>query len=185
MADKTFKGVVSEFFEREWKDKNSGEDIILRSFKLNSENRFFRTGTRELGYAVGDAVQFVADGKGNVDLKTVEKIDAADAPPPKGAGGATQGRGARTGASSRDGYWEEKARRDVEITEPRISYSAAQKNATELVTAALAADILSFGQATKGKKLDMLVDFVEQTTIRLARLQINAPEIMKEVENDE
>ncbi len=30
----------------------------------------------------------------------------------------------------------------------------------------------------------MLVDFVEQTTIRLAQLQINAPEIMKEIDND-
>lgn len=182
MADKTFKGIISEFFEREWKDRNSGEDIILRSFKINSENRFFRTGTTELDYGVGDAIQFVADGKGNVDLKTVEKIAVEDAPAPKGAGGATRSKGARTGASSRDGYWEEKARRDVEITEPRISYSAAQRNATSLVVAALEADILSFGQAAKGKKLDMLVDFVEQTTLRLAQLQLDAPNILKEVE---
>lgn len=180
MADQTFKGIISEFFEREWKDKNSGEDIILRSFKINSENRFFRTGTNQMKFVVGDAIKFVADGKGNVDLKTVEAIDESDAPPPKskaqskGSGGG--------GGGSRNDYWEQKALRDQEVTEPRIAYSAAQKNATSLVVAALQADILSFGQASKGKKLDMLVDFVEQTTIRLAQLQQNAPEILKEVE---
>ena len=102
-------------------------------------------------------------------------ISSGDTPPPKSTGGGRS----QTGANA---YWEAKAKRDQEVTEPRISYSAAQKNATELVTAALAADILSFGQAAKGKKLDMLVDFVEQTTIRLAKLQMDAPEIMKEVE---
>jgi hypothetical protein len=178
MADQTFKGVIAEFFEREWKDKNTGKDIILRSFKLNSENRFFRSGTTELNYSVGDAIQFVADGKGNVDLKTVEKIDASDAPPPKSSTSSSP----RAGGGGSAGYWEKKAQRDQEVTEPRIAYSAAQKNATALVVAALNAEILSFGQASKGKKLDMLVDFVEQTTIRLAQLQQNAPEILKEVE---
>lgn len=178
MADQTFKGIISELFEREWKDKNSGEDIILRSFKINSENRFFRTGTNQLKFVVGDAIKFVADGKGNVDLKTVEKIDESDAPPPKSSTKSSP----RSGGGGSNGYWEAKAKRDQEVTEPRIAYSAAQKNATALVVAALEAEILSFGQASKGKKLDMLVDFVEQTTIRLAQLQQNAPEILKEVE---
>jgi hypothetical protein len=116
-------------------------------------------------------------------MKSWEEIDAtevADVPVPKSYGGG-RGKGSG-GGNSRDTYWEDKAKRDQEITEPRISYSAAQKNATSLVVAALAADILSFGQASKGKKLDMLVDFVEQTTLRLAKLQLNAPEIMKEIE---
>lgn len=175
--DKSFKGVISEFFEREWKDRNSGKDIILRSFKINSENRFFRTGTNVLNHAVGDAISFVADAKGNVDLNTVEKIAAEDAPPAKApsSGGGSSGGGA-------NGYWEAKAKRDQEVTEPRISYSAAQKNATALVVAALNQDILSFGQAGKGKKLDMMVDYVEQVTLRLARLQLDAPEILKEDE---
>ncbi len=132
MADKSFKGVITEFFEREWKDRNSGDDIILRSFKINSENRFFRTGTTELKQGVGTAISFVADGKGNVDLKTVEEIDASEAPAPKSqrSGGTRSSSG-----GTANGYWEAKAKRDIEVTEPRISYSAAQKNATELVTA--------------------------------------------------
>jgi hypothetical protein len=178
MSDKTFKGTIAEFFEREWKDRNTNQDIILRSFKLNNENRFFRTGTNALKQGVGDSISFVADGKGNVDLKSVEAIDASDAPAPK-----AQSRGSASGGGA-NGYWEKKAQRDQEVTEPRISYSAAQKNATALVAAALAADILSFGQAAKGKKLDMLVDYVEQTTLRLAQMQIAAPEILKEANND-
>lgn len=181
MSDKTYKGVITEFFEREWKDRNSGQDIILRSFKINSENKFFRTGTTALKQEVGDAIQFVADAKGQVDLKTVQDIAVEDAPPAKSGGGGKKSFG---GGGARDTYWEDKAKRDLEITEPRISYSAAQRNATSLVVAALQADILSFGQAAKGKKLDMLVDYVEQTTLRLAQLQMAAPEIMKELNND-
>ena len=183
MSDKTYKGVITEFFEREWKDRNSGQDIILRSFKINSENKFFRTGTTALKQGVGDAIQFVADAKGQVDLKTVQAIAVEDAPPAKsGGGGGKKSFGG--GGGARDTYWEDKAKRDLEVTEPRISYSAAQRNATSLVVAALQADILSFGQAAKGKKLDMLVEFVEQTTLRLAQLQMAAPEIMKELNND-
>lgn len=181
MSDKTYKGVITEFFEREWKDRNSGQDIILRSFKINSENKFFRTGTTALKQGVGDAIQFVADAKGQVDLKTVQDIAAEDAPPAKSGGGGGK---KSFGGGARDTYWEDKAKRDIEVTEPRISYSAAQRNATSLVVAALQADILSFGQAAKGKKLDMLVEFVEQTTLRLAQLQLAAPEIMKELNND-
>jgi hypothetical protein len=181
MSDKTFKGTIAEFFEREWKDRNTNQDIILRSFKLNNENRFFRTGTNALKQSVGDAISFVADGKGNVDLKSVESIDASEAPAPKSSGNSSP----RSGGGGANGYWEKKALRDQEVTEPRISYSAAQKNATTLVAAALEADILSFGQAAKGKKLDMLVEFVEQTTLRLAQLQLAAPEILKEANNDD
>lgn len=183
MADRTYKGIVKEVFEREWEDRDSGEDIILYSFQIESEKRYFRTGTNKPGIKAGEAISFVADAKsGNVDIKSIKEVnpDEVEAPKPKRGGGKSFGGGG--GGNTK--YWEDKARRDQEVTEPRISYSAAQKNATELVTAALAADILSFGQAAKGKKLDMLVDFVEQTTVRLAQLQMNAPAILKEA-NDE
>lgn len=184
MADKTFKGVIDEVFEREWQDRDTGEDIILYSFKVNGNNRYFRTGTNKPPIKAGLAYSFVADAKsGNVDVKSFNEIESEDVPAPKAR--AKSSGGGFKGGGARDSYWEDKAARDIEVTEPRISYSAAQKNATELVTAALAADILSFGQAGKGKKLDMLVDFVEQTTIRLAQLQMNAPAILKEAAEDE
>jgi hypothetical protein len=184
MADKTFKGIIAKVFEREWEDRDSGEDIILYSFQLEDNKRYFRTGTKKPKITEGKAYSFVADAKsGNVDVKSFEEIETEDVPAPKAS---SNSRGSRSGggnASSK--YWEDKAKRDVEITEPRISYSAAQKNATTLVAAALEADILSFGQAAKGKKLDMLVDFVEQTTLRLAALQLDAPTILANFKEEE
>lgn len=181
MADRTYKGLISKVYEREWQDRDTGEDIILYSFQIDGEKRYFRTGTNKPGVREGDAISFVADAKSNnVDVKSIEKIDADDVPTPKKSSGKSYGGGRGGGTASSSKYWEDKAKRDQEITEPRISYSAAQRNATTLVAAALEADILSFGQAAKGKKLDMLVDFVEQTTLRLAQLQLDAPNILKE-----
>ena len=182
MADRTYKGLVSKTYEREWNDRDTGEDIVLYSFQIDGDKRYFRTGTNKPGIREGDAISFVADAKSNnVDIKSIEKIDADDVPAPKQSYGGGRGK-ASGGGNARDTYWADKAKRDEQITEPRISYSAAQRNATSLVVAALEADILSFGQAAKGKKLDMLVDFVEQTTLRLAQLQLDAPNILKEAE---
>ena len=180
MSDKAYKGVVSATFEKDWTDRDTGDAIVLRSFKIDGENQFFRTGTTDLkDIREGNYISFTADARsGNVDFKSVEKVEGeapARAPKPtasrKSSGSASSGGG-------RNDYWEQKAIRDVEVTEPRISYSAAQKNATALVTAALTHDLLSFGNAAKGKRLDMLVDFVEETTLRLAKLQLAAPEII-------
>jgi hypothetical protein len=188
MADRTYKGVVKEVYEREWSDRDSGEDIILHSFQIESEKRYFRTGTKKPTFKAGDAISFVADGKsGNVDPKSVKGIVPEDVPSPKSEGrgnGGSRSQSARSQGGSRNDYWENKERRDIETTEPRISYSAAQKNATSLVAAALAADALSFGQASKGKRLDMMVDYVEQVTLRLARLQMNAPAILSAEEDE-
>ena len=182
MSDRTYKGVVKEVFEREWTDRDSGEDITLYSYQIETEKRYFRTGTKKPTFKAGEAISFVADAKGNVKLANVTSIEADDVTPPKPEGRTSPTRA--TGGGSRDSYWSDKAKRDESITEPRISYSAAQKNATALVVAALHNEALSFGQAAKGKKLDMLVDFVEQTTIRLAQLQMNAPTILKEANDD-
>ena len=189
MADKAYKGVVSATYEKDWTDRDTGDDIVLRSFQIEGESKYFRTGTTNIAEVKeGNYISFTADARsGNVDPKSVEVLE--DTPParaPKPRASKSSGTRASTGSgTSRNDYWEEKAKRDVEITEPRISYSAAQKNATELVTAALTHDLLSFGNAAKGKRLDMLVDFVEQTTLRLAELQMAAPEIMKGVTNDD
>tara|TARA_R110000822_G_scaffold77301_9_gene185521 strand:- start:1930 stop:2514 length:585 start_codon:yes stop_codon:yes gene_type:complete len=170
MSDSTYKGVVSRLYEKEWSDRDSGREIVLHSFQIEGEKRYFRTGTRRPSFNEGEAISFVADAKsGNVDLKSVKKVATETVQAPKPQGNTASA--APVAAGSRDGYWAEKERRDIEVTAPRIAYSAAQKNATTLVAAALAADALSFGSTPKGKRLDMLVDYVEQTTLRLAKLQ--------------
>lgn len=182
MSDTTFKGVVSKLYEKEWQDRDSGRDIILHSFQIESEKRYFRTGTKRPNFDEGESISFVADSKsGNVDIKSVKKVavETVQAPKPTGSTASKQ-----TGAGSRDGYWAEKEKRDIEVTAPRIAYSAAQKNATTLVAAALSAEpcALSFGSTAKGKRLDMLVDFVEQTTLRLAALQAEGHTLLAEYE---
>lgn len=184
MSDRTYKGVVTEVFEKDWTDRDTGKEIVLYSFQIEGEKRYFRTGTNKPNFEDGDAISFVADGKtGNVDLKSTKQVKAETvaAPKPKSAPSSSS-------VGGRDSYWANKEAHDREVTEPRISYSAAQKNATALVAAALASDAISFGSTAKGKKLDMLVDFVEQTTIRLAKLQMDAPTILggkEEVVDDE
>ena len=188
MADKAYKGVVNATYEKDWTDRDTGDKIVLRSFQIDGEKKYFRTGTTDLkDIREGNYISFTADERsGNVDFKSVEKVEG-EAPvraPKPSAGKKTYGSGTTT-AAGRDTYWADKAARDAEITEPRISYSAAQKNATHLVCVAMEQDLLSFGNAAKGKRLDMLVDFVEQTTLQLAKLQMAAPTIMKEASNDD
>lgn len=177
MSDTTHKGSVAKLYEKEWNDRDSGREIILHSFQIEGEKRYFRTGTKRPNFNEGDYISFVADSKsGNVDLKSVKQQEAETVQAPK-----PQGSTAPSGsAGSRDGYWAAKEARDIEVTAPRIAYSAAQKNATTLVAAALAADALSFGSTAKGKRLDMLVDFVEMTTLRLAKLQTEGHTLVAE-----
>jgi hypothetical protein len=174
MSDKTEKGVVSKLYEKDWTDRDTNAQIILHSFQIEGNRRYFRTGTNKPPFNEGDSISFVADGQsGNVDLKSVKTVEAETVVAPKPTSAASSG-----AAGSRDAYWANKEKNDVEILRPTIAYSAAQKNATALVAAALAADALSFGSTAKGKRLDMLVDFVELTTLRLAALQTDAPALL-------
>ena len=68
--------------------------IKLCSFQLVNSNRYFRTGTTDLPYNEGDSIKFFVDGKGNVDLKNIKKVDEQDvqrapAPAPATAGQPT------------------------------------------------------------------------------------------------
>lgn len=184
MASKAYKGVVAAVYEKPWTDRDTGDEIVLHSFQLDNEKRYFRTGTERLGeIKEGKYISFTADARSNnVDVESV--TEAEGSPPTRAPKAKGKSNYSKSSGGSRDSYWEDKARRDVEITEPRISYSAAQKNATELVVAALNHDLLSFGNAAKGKKLDMMIDFVEQATVKLAALQMQAPEIMKEIDSE-
>lgn len=183
MASNNYKGVVSATFEKEWEDRDKGQTIVLHSFQIEGEKRYFRTGTKRPGFSEGTPIRFTADAKtNNVDFNSIETIDESEverAPKPPTSSGRARSSARPTG-NSRNDYWENKATRDIEVTEPRISYSAAQKNATELVCASLANDALSFGNAAKGKRLDLMVDYVEQLTLRLALAQTNAPQLLEE-----
>ena len=181
MADNAYKGVVNATYEKDWKDRDTGKTIILHSFQIDGDKRYFRSGTNKVAEIVeGAYISFTADSRSNnIDLKSVAVVEGeAPVQAPKPAASQTSA-GNSGNATSRDGYWANKEKRDIEVVAPTIAYSAAQKNATAIVCVAMEQDLLSFGNAAKGKKLDMLVDFVEQTTLRLAQLQTQGAELLK------
>lgn len=190
MAKKTLKGVVSMVSEKEFEDRETGEDILLYSFQIEGDKRYFRTGQNEPEFEEGDGVKFTFNTQGNkVDFKSIEVIDveeAARAPKPTRTK-SSAGRSTRTaGGNSREDYWANKAKREVEVIEPRITYAASAHDATAVVVAALQSDALSFGSTAKGKKLDMICDFVDLVAARFYQkrmaMDFGAPE---EVNEDE
>lgn len=202
MANINKTGIISEVSGPfEWEDPRSGQVKDLFSFQIEGDGRWFRTGEEQLWLDEGTAIRFSFNSKSNqVDLDTVKEIDPSevedDAPPKRRSGSSGNGgrnsrrsrgarsTGTRSGSSTkptaqkedwnaRTKYWDDKAKRDVEVVEPRITFSAAQRDAVSIVTAALANDGLSFGNAAKGKRLDMLLDMVDQVAYRFYDQRIN------------
>jgi len=169
----------------------NGRPYSLFSFQLVGNPTWYRTGFADCPFKEGQSISFVLNGKGDVDLPSVQ---AAAAPPPaapgtpnlKVAAGAFGG-----GGQNRDGYWADKEARDIAREEryqtvdvPRMSYCSAQDRAVQLVSAALAADALSFGNAAKGKRLDMLLEYVDLVTDRFFLQGLNSPEHLVSLEKN-
>lgn len=128
----------------------------------------------------GDYITFDIEGNNNVVAQSLEKKEGA-APAP--ARQAWQGGGGRRAApaagksenfEARQKYWENKEQRDIEVVEPRITFSAAQRDAIEIVGLALKHDMLAFGNAAKGAKLGMLLDYVDEVTAKFYAQRIDA-----------
>lgn len=100
-------------------------------------------------------------------METVDEGEVPAAPAPRPAP-KQGGGGYRKGGGQRDQYWEDKAKRDIEVVEPRITWASATSDAVKIVTAALQHDLLAFGNANKSAKLGMLLDYVDQVTAKLA-----------------
>lgn len=171
MSEQTFTGIVTQVSEKPWTDRDTNADIILRSFQIDSSKRWFRTGTKEHGLSVADPIRFTADTRNaNVDMSTLETLKESEVErAPKAAAApraSTGGKKTTENWEARGEYWANKEKRDIAVVEPRINYSASQRDAVSLISAALANDALSFGAVAKGKKLDMLLDFVDQVTER-------------------
>lgn len=136
----------------------------------------------------------MVDGKGNVDMETVQSVTTGAIPAPAARdvaaprGGQSRSGGTRQAASggARNDYWEEKDRFYKEEEIPKISLSAARDAAVRLVSAALSADALSFKGATVGKKLDMLLAYVDQVRDKFLLDTLNAKHIVADLlENQE
>ena len=164
-------GTIAKKFYKEWQGKQGV--ITLCSFQLEGNRQYFRTGTKDLPYRESQTIKFNYDEKGNVDLNSVEEVAASDVqaaptiPAPTSASTpAASGGKVKENWDARAKYWDDKDKRGIEVIEPRITISSSQRDAITLVTAALANDALSFGSVAKGKKLDMLLDYVDQVADR-------------------
>lgn len=177
-------GTVSRVYSRDWKGK--GGKTTLYSFQLEDDKRYYRTGEDDV-VSEGQTIRFEYEVEengqytnNNVDTSTIEEIEESDvkkAPKPKGGSSGTSrpASAPKSGSgSSRDDYWDAKAKREIEVVEPRITVASAQSDAVALVAAALAADILHFGNANKLAKLPMLLEYVDQVTKKFAVTRFNA-----------
>lgn len=181
-----FSGTVSRLSTKDWADRDSGENIVLRSFQMEETgNRWFRTGTHDPELIqVGNTVKFVANSQNNnVDVNSIEATEevVAKAPPVRKAVGTA--RANNTGYKgyqsknqffdAKDAYWDKKEQRDLEKDEryqtvdiPRMTFCTAQDAAVALVTSALQHDALALGSKSKADKLDLLLGHVDQVTQR-------------------
>ena len=145
-------GEVSKVNERDWGTKT------LYSWQFKGTTLWFRCETdpsMEIGtcYRVsGDSPNKITTIQ-HIEPETLQKAvdqapDTTDIPP----------------TSSPD-YWRWKQARDLEMAE-YYAWKDARADATRIVCAALTQDILSLG-ATKGKRLDILVGMIKDTTTNL------------------
>lgn len=178
----TIKGTVEKTFEKEW----PGQDgtVILHSFQIQGDRRYFRTGTDKL-FARGDTIQFDIGGNNTVVTDSVVRLAAEVAVAPPAAAPASGGynRPAWGGKpkttenlEARQKYWENKELRDIEVVEPRITWSSSRTAAIEVIGLALQHDALAFGNAGKGAKLGMILDFVDEVAARFYHQSMAAAE---------
>lgn len=174
MPNKSVTGIIERISEKEWSDPRSGEDITLYSFALEGEKGWYRTGTTPPPYTEGTAVRFVVDTrKGNVELDSIEEVEGTEVTRAPRANANFSKNSPRkfppksnaSSGSSRDDYWKDKDKYYREVEVPRITLSACQSRAIEVVKMALANEAVNLG-ATKGKRLDNLLSVIDEVTDR-------------------
>ena len=170
MGNRTVTGVISNISEKEWTN-NRGEDITLYSFQVEGERGWFRTGTTRPPVAKGSAYRFVVDTtKGNVALDSIESVAAEEVTrAPRASNNSQRSSGkfpAKGSGNDRDTYWKDKDKYYKEVEVPRITWSACQSRAVEIVKMALQNEAVTLG-STKNKRMDNLLAVVDEVTMRL------------------
>lgn len=192
------KGIVRYINEKEWDDRRSGETIMLYSFKLDGDDDYYRTGQTKPEFEEGQSIAFEVDNKNNVDLETVEVLEAEVKKAPKATGRPAKSGGfsknASGSAGGRDEYWAKKEARDLEkdaryqkVDIPRMTFCTSQDAAVSLVTAALQHDCLpKIGTVSKTARLSALLAYVDEITDRFFRQRMGAAtEVSEETETEE
>jgi hypothetical protein len=175
----TIKGTVSRVYEKPWAGKDG--NVVLHSFQIQGDNRYFRTGTNKI-VSNGEAISFDIEGNNNVLESSLSKLEReVQAAPPVQSNGyrpnnayAAKAKGPSENFEARQQYWTNKEARDIEVVEPRITWSSARTAAVEVIGLALQHDALAFGNASKGAKLGMILDYIDEVSARFYNQSMNA-----------
>jgi len=155
-----WKGVVSKATSREFGNKT------LYSWQFEGSNIWFRSEfdpIMEVGSAftvTGDVVNKIT----GVTPMSEEDVKEAKSETSSGTNGSNGSRGEAPPANSPD-YWRWKQMQDI-TNRKDFQHRDARRDATRLICAALDNDVLALG-AAKGKKLDILLGMIKETTAQL------------------
>lgn len=141
-----FSGVVSKVSRNPWQGKT------LHSFKINTADGYFNTGTVDPGVNEGESIKFDAkpakrEGNFDVVVKSITRSTDTPVSPDQYAMTSQNPNGARRSASvmTKDNYWEDRAAKDVE-TQKRIEIQAARNAAIALLGALSGSDPEDVGE---------------------------------------
>jgi hypothetical protein len=175
MPNAIMTGIVSEIPTPKEFTNKFGKTMLLHSFKLQGDNRWFRCGTRQLPASVGDAIQFSYDvEKNNVEVESVRPVPREAVA--KGPDVAAAAGRARTAGGSKDAYWTDKEARDIErerynreVVQPRIEFQSARRDAVSLLPVLLANEAVPgiTAKTAPNKKLAAIMACLAEVTADL------------------
>lgn len=156
-------GTISNTSAKDWSGRNG--TVVLYSFQLDNGREWYRCGTTKPPFGKGDTVAFEyteQNGARSVvegTMTRTEQQTVARAPAPK-AGKVQENWDARAA------YWDAKEKREIEVVEPRITLSASRTAAIGVIGLALQHDAIVFGNASKGARLGIILDAIDEVTAR-------------------
>ena len=166
-------GYVEAITTRDGVNKN-GKPYTMYNVKLvekTGDTTYVGFGFNPPAFKEGQWIKAVVEQNGQYLNYKGGNLSVADGPAPAGSGQPSPGRA--TGGSSggsRNEYWENKEKRDIEVTQPRIQYQAARKDAVQIVSAMLSHDSLPIsvaqGKTGESKRFEQILDYVEKITVQ-------------------
>lgn len=96
--------------------------------------------------------------------------DGAEPAVSESAQRSATGAGRSNAGAGRNEYWENKEKRDVEVTQPRIQYQSARKDAIQVVASLVALDALPISKASskagEAKRYEQVMEIIDKITVR-------------------
>ena len=147
-----WKGKVSKVNERDWGSKK------IYSWQLEGTNMWFRCDTDPV-LVVGKCYSFEGDSPNKIDRVSIQMVEESEV---KAEAKAQTSRSNDVPPTTSPDYWRWKQMQDLD-RQAYFDWRDARADATRIVCAALDNDVLALG-SSKGKKLDILIGQIKDTT---------------------